>query len=313
MPDDPTALSFFLRRAGSPYVWARQWALYGPRLTEPDVAARLERWSAAAPAQGERRCGVVRVDAPDGQELIVAVSVDAIAWLAPLPTHVLPGAWLTVEATARAVPVTAAHVVVLGPRGRPRPLPTSFFEGRVLARFRADTPGRWLVQVLLETTGGPRPALEALVFAGVEGSDSPDPTPAPGEAAGAAEGDPAHALHAMLDAARASEGLGPLRRDDRLDQVAQQHAEQLLAAARLAHDVGEGDPRTRMQALGLEPYLVGENVARAASATRAHRALWASPSHRANLLDERYRSVGVGVAADPGGGLWVVESFSSDD
>jgi uncharacterized protein YkwD len=43
-----------------------------------------------------------------------------------------------------------------------------------------------------------------------------------------------------------------------------------------------------------------------------HRALWASPSHRLNLLDSRFTRWGLGVAKDTDGGLWVCELFTSD-
>ncbi|HEY3493779.1 MAG TPA: CAP domain-containing protein, partial [Polyangiaceae bacterium] len=61
---------------------------------------------------------------------------------------------------------------------------------------------------------------------------------------------------------------------------------------------------------GLTPTLLGENVAHARNALLAHRALWASPSHRANLLEPNYDSVGIGVAEDADGSVWVSELFA---
>jgi hypothetical protein len=44
---------------------------------------------------------------------------------------------------------------------------------------------------------------------------------------------------------------------------------------------------------------------------RAHRALWASPSHRSNLLDARFTAIGVGVARDEqDGSSWICETFA---
>jgi uncharacterized protein YkwD len=76
------------------------------------------------------------------------------------------------------------------------------------------------------------------------------------------------------------------------------------------HDAGDGSPDERVRAAGVTVSLVGENVARAASATLAHRALWASPSHRSNLLEPNYQVVGIGVVRDEDGTVWVSELFA---
>jgi uncharacterized protein YkwD len=114
----------------------------------------------------------------------------------------------------------------------------------------------------------------------------------------------------MVNAARASEGLPALRRDSRLDALAQAHADAMRTARRVGHDVGLGDPKGRVAAAGLEVSAAGENVSHAANAERAHRSLWASPSHRGNLLHPRYDSIGVGAAVDEDGSLWVCEVFA---
>ena len=42
----------------------------------------------------------------------------------------------------------------------------------------------------------------------------------------------------------------------------------------------------------------------------AHRALWASPSHRGNLLLDQFTKVGIGVVRGPDGAVWVTELFT---
>jgi uncharacterized protein YkwD len=115
----------------------------------------------------------------------------------------------------------------------------------------------------------------------------------------------------MIAAARASEGLASLRPSRALDRVARAHAERMLRASELGHDVGDGDVRRRLGDAGIEAAEVGENVAHAATLALAHRALWASPSHRDNILGRRYAKVGVGVAHDPDGTVWVTELFAT--
>ncbi len=53
---------------------------------------------------------------------------------------------------------------------------------------------------------------------------------------------------------------------------------------------------------------VAENVAVGYTVTGIHRALMGSSGHRANILDRRWRSVGVGVVKS-GGRLWVTQIF----
>jgi uncharacterized protein YkwD len=84
----------------------------------------------------------------------------------------------------------------------------------------------------------------------------------------------------------------------------------MAAAHDLAHDAGDGSPVDRLRAAGLDARDVGENVAHAPSIALAHRALWASPSHRANLLGAEFDRVGVAVSRDERGDSWVAETFA---
>lgn len=300
-------LAHQLRTSGSPHVWPRSWSYSGPALDAADTLGRAQRWLAGFGDGGRRSCGAAHVKAA-GKEAVSLVAVDALADLERLPVRARSGQWLDVTANML---VTAhdAKVVVLGPHGPPRAIPTSL-DGKVIrARFAPSSSGTWLVQVLAETDKGPRPVLEALVHA-----DTPPPgafhsSRAPGEDAGRGAADPAAALFAMVNAARSSEGVGALTRNADLDRAARVHAEAMRDKRTLGHDVGNGTVKARLDALGLEPAAFGENVARAASAERAHRAIWASPSHRGNLLERRYDSVGIAAVTGPDG-VWVTEVFA---
>jgi uncharacterized protein YkwD len=269
---------------------------------------RLDAWVAAGP-EASRRCGVASGTGADGATTLVAVAVQALADLSPLPTRARTGQWLTLEARLRTA-AAGASVVVLDPGGGARTVP-SWREGSVLrARFAAERPGQLAVQVLAEVAGGPRPVLQASVFVDVDPpavGAAADP-PAPGEAAAGGTDD--EALARMIDAARGSVGLPGLVRDARLDELARAHARRMAAAHELAHDAGDGDPLDRLHAAGLDALRTGENVARASSLPLAHRALWESPSHRMNLLG-RFDRVGVGVARDDRGQVWVTETFAA--
>jgi uncharacterized protein YkwD len=303
-------LAWSLRAAGSPYVRPRALVLSGKRIEAADAATRVGAWLETNNHQGQRRCGTAAARRADGTEVVTAIAVDAEADMDPLPVRARVGSWITLNATAL-VPATGAKLVVLGPSGPPRTVPTSFAQGRVVARANVDRAGPWTFQLLLSTGLGPHPVLEATVFAGVDPPTTFLAQQAPGESAQRREGDPAARLFEMMNAARASEGIAELGWDRELGRVAARHARHMLDARRLGHDVGDGDPEQRVESSGIVASDVGENVAHALDPSMAHRAVWSSPSHRANLLDQRFGRVGVGVANDADGTVWVACLFAA--
>lgn len=295
---DPDELAIRLRMNGEPHVRARLVRASGKTLDDSALRARL-----AEEAGTNARCGVAFATSATGERM-VAVVVDALADLDPLPLRARTGQWLTFAAQLH-VPATKAKLVLLGPRGLPRTVPTARVGGdRVEARFALDRPGPFTVQLVADLASGPRPVLEARVFADVEPStpdvvDRDDP-----------RSDPTATLESYVRDLRAREALPALVRDRRLDALAAAHAESMRQAHFAAHDVGEGDLTTRFESAGLVARIVGENVARARSIGRAHRALEASPSHRMNLLRPDFTRVGLAVLSD-GAQFYVCEVFAS--
>lgn len=297
-----------LRRLGAPYVWPRAWTTRSSVLDREQTKARMAEWLASFDDGGERRCGVA-ITASNDEESVTVVAVDVLADLRPIPLRARQASWVEVNAELL-VPSSGAKVVVLGPTGLPRSLPTGVDGSLVRARFSADQPGPWSVQVLADVGGGPRPVIEAALFVGVEPRPVGQTPSAPGEVAAESEPDPERAFELMITATRAAENLPPLRREALLDALAREHAESMRAAQRLAHDVGAGDPARRLERAGIGITSVGENVAHALTAVRAQRTLWASPSHRSNLLSHHFDIVGIGVAIDGDESLWVSQLFA---
>lgn len=306
----PDVIDRLQRAAGEPHPWPTAWATQFTPPSTDAAMAKYDDWIASLRTEGVRRCGAARVAAPDGTLVLVVVAIDALADLDPLPVRARTGEWLTVQAhvTSRA---RSGRVVVLGPSGEPRNVPSTFDKGLVRARFAVDRPGEMTVQVLADLPSGPRPVLEASVFGDVEPPTHPAEQAAPGEKADAgwADGHDDDRIGRMLLAARAESGVPPLVRDARLDAIAHAHAARMAARQQLAHDVGDGTPMDRLHAQSLDPREAGENVAMAASAPLAHRALWESPSHRANMLKRDFDHFGIGVEKDAQGNLWVAELF----
>jgi uncharacterized protein YkwD len=254
---------------------------------------------------------VGRARGANGVRITALVVVGALADLSPMPTKARLGQWISFKAALLA-PADDARLVVLPPTGAPRYVPTTLHGGAVEATFSADRTGPWLVQLVAVIPGGPRPLLEALLFV----DDTPVPPGSrsvPGETASAGARDEREALERMINAARLAESVPPLAISAKLASAADAHAHAMRDARILAHDLGEGGPVDRMRRAGVEATRPGENVAHAKTVERAHRVLWASPSHRGNLLDPRFSKLGVGVVRDGDGSVWVSEVFADSD
>jgi uncharacterized protein YkwD len=124
---------------------------------------------------------------------------------------------------------------------------------------------------------------------------------------------PQDALFGLVNAAREAQGLEPVRRNRKLDRVAQAHAQAMADNGRISHDTGAGDPNRRIADAGLTPKATGENVARGGSVVRLHRVLWNSPAHRENMLLRQWDEVGVAVVKDQNGALFGAEIFIDSD
>jgi uncharacterized protein YkwD len=310
---DAEALVAKLRAAGQPYVRPRVIVATGHApIDDTKLKTALARGTTRAPV----RCGVAIAKTPHGGELMLALRVEALADLAALPTRARTGEWMTFEARLH-VPARSAKLVVLGPHGAPRTVPTSLdgASGIARARFALDQPGAFTVQLVADLSEGPRPLLEARMFADVLPTPPGEDPPAPGEEEGAAiadTGGDAPALARMVAALRAAEGAPALARDEKLETLARAHAERMRDRHAVAHDLGDGDFKERFEAEGtLDARAVGENVAHAPTVALAHRALHASPSHRINLLRVDYTHVGVGVARATDGSVYVCETFAA--
>lgn len=291
------------RAEGEPHPWPRAWAVRAHTLGD-SAMARLDAWL-GDDARRLRRCGVASGTASDGTTSLVVVTVDALADLAPLPMRARTGQWLSLEARLR-VGARGASVIVLGPNGGTRTVPSWIEGSTVRARFAAEAPGLLSVQIVADLPTGPRPVLEADVLVDVDPATAPVAGPAPGEDAGGAGADD-EVLSRMVAATRSAAGLGGLARDARLDAVARAHAQRMATVHELAHDAGDGDPPERLRDAGLDARYLGENVAHAPNVALAHRALWRSLSHRMNLVRPDFDRMGLAVVRDSGGDAWVVE------
>lgn len=135
-------------------------------------------------------------------------------------------------------------------------------------------------------------------------------------------------LIALINAEREQRGFSTLVLDPMLTQTARAHSEEMCSADYFDHHSptpGLSSPMDRYlssaRLLGLpqpEYLLVGENIYYCSvyndiyNVDYAHRALMASPGHRANILEARFSKIGVGVYRSSKGEFWVTEMFSRD-
>src|SRR5262249_55047139 len=103
----------------------------------------------------------------------------------------------------------------------------------------------------------------------------------------------------LLNAERAARGLGPLRSNSRLARAAQGHAADMVDRGYFAH----GNYGARIARTGWgryrRTYTIGENLAYGTGGGATPRAIvvaWMdSAGHRANILQRRFRAIGIGI------------------
>ncbi len=121
---------------------------------------------------------------------------------------------------------------------------------------------------------------------------------------------PEQQLLKLLNMERENAGVPDLRWDAKLAQAALAHSLQLADHATLSHQfAGEPELDRRVGATGARFNSVAENVALADTVELAHWALMNSPGHRANIMNPKYNSVGIGVE-QRNGSLYVTQDFA---
>lgn len=128
---------------------------------------------------------------------------------------------------------------------------------------------------------------------------------------------PSDVMFALVNEARAAEGLAPFRRLAVLDRAAQIRTDDMVARDYFGHITPDG--RTgytdALASLGVSYAWAGENLAMnnhppERSVTRAHEQLMESPTHRANIMEPRdFDSIGIGFTAAPNGRRYYAELF----
>jgi len=114
----------------------------------------------------------------------------------------------------------------------------------------------------------------------------------------------------LLNLARAERGLTPLQFDARLTELAREKAEDMVANGYFAHiSPNFGSPFDMMKSAEITYTSAGENIAENTTIAGANNALMLSDSHRANILNERFNLVGIGIVDGPREFKTIVQMF----
>jgi len=120
----------------------------------------------------------------------------------------------------------------------------------------------------------------------------------------------AQELFERLNRVRFEEGIPVLSWSGALAGVAGGHGREMYQEGYFSHvSPITGAVDRRLEALGIPFLVVGENLALSPTVDSVHEGLLASPSHRATMLDSRFKRVGISVVEGPLG-LMVVQVFS---
>ncbi|GAC1606786.1 MAG: hypothetical protein NVS4B10_21380 [Myxococcales bacterium] len=253
--------------------------------------------------------GVAAALLPSGKAVVAVLAAEREVELERIPGQVEPGAAVRIAGRVREG-LSATRLYVQGPNGavEETALPLSRdrrFSGEAVLRAK----GEYAVEVLADGAGGPEVIALRRVFAGAAKPMAPPRRVAP-------RGKGLASVAESIGALRASRGLPPLVRDRALDAVAEVHSRAMASSRTFAHVLpGDGALADRLRAAGYAYRSAGENIGLADTAGAAHEAVALSPAHLANLLDPRYRRLGLGairgVSPDGGEAIYLTEVLAA--
>lgn len=114
----------------------------------------------------------------------------------------------------------------------------------------------------------------------------------------------------LVNAERQKAGLQPLVANLELTKVARVKAQDMITNNYFSHQSPTyGSPFDMMRQFGISYQTAGENLAGNQTVERAHTALMNSDGHRANILSQNYKEVGIGIVAGGQYGKMFVQLF----
>lgn len=116
----------------------------------------------------------------------------------------------------------------------------------------------------------------------------------------------------LVNLERSTVGLAPVILHDKLDKVASNYACKMIEEGFFGHEEPDTDrgPGVRAMLGKYSFYAVGENLAAGQeTATQVMRVWMESPSHKAIILDQRWKHIGISVRSGGEHGIYWVQEF----
>lgn len=115
----------------------------------------------------------------------------------------------------------------------------------------------------------------------------------------------------LVNKERAKQGLAPLTDNVKLSNVARTKSSDMVAKNYFDHTSPTyGSPFDMMKQFGITYTSAGENIAMGQPTAASVMTGWMnSPGHRANILNNNYTDIGVGVAKDKSGAIYWTQEF----
>lgn len=115
----------------------------------------------------------------------------------------------------------------------------------------------------------------------------------------------------FINQERSLASLGALTLDPALCRLARMKSQDMIDNRYFAHESPTyGNVRTMLKNAGYSFAGAGENIARYGTLEKAHAGLMSSPGHRRNILSSAWTKVGVGIAYDRNGFIYLTQIFA---
>jgi uncharacterized protein YkwD len=113
----------------------------------------------------------------------------------------------------------------------------------------------------------------------------------------------------LINEEREARGLAPFVYSPALSDAARDYSSIMASQRRLSHDL-KGSFRDRIRGAVPNLCLAGENVSKDITVDYSLANLLASPPHRANLLNDKFNLLGVGIVRGSDDHLYITQEFA---